>query len=201
MDASDMRPNSAVTFIDAITGAGGRRRVWARNAFLAIAGSLFIAACAKIRIGGPVPFTMQSWAVLLLGALLGSRRGALAAIAYLCEGAVGLPVFAGSTAGPAYMLGITGGYLLGFVPAALVVGLLAERGWDRRLATAVVAIGIGDAIILTCGILWLAPVVGLGASLDMGLRPFWLADLLKVFLAAAALPGAWRMARRADGHP
>ena len=191
---------TARTLVDAVTPLSVRRLERMRDLSLVLVGSVLIAACAKIRIGGPIPFTMQSWAVILLGAALGRRRGTLAVIAYLLEGAVGLPVFAGPGAGPAYLMGSTSGFLAGFVPAAYVVGRLAERRWDRRYVTAVVAVGLGDAIILAMGIGWLATFVGMRHAIDVGLRPLWMADLLKVFLAAAALPGAWRLMGRSAGN-
>ncbi|HUN81493.1 MAG TPA: biotin transporter BioY [Phycisphaerae bacterium] len=188
------------TFMDSIVPSTPRAATWVQDVFLAAAGSVFIAICAKIRIGGPVPFTMQTWAVLVVAAALGSRRGTLAVIAYLCEGAAGLPVFAGPVAGPAYLLGPTGGFLIGFLPAAIVVGLLAERRWDRRLGPALIAMAAGDAIILMCGVAWLTLSAGRGHALEIGLRPFWMVELLKVLLAAVALPGAWRIAGRAADH-
>src|SRR5438552_12874537 len=141
-----MKTTQIRTFADVLVIPWPSHTKAVRDLVWVLAGSALIALCAKIRIGGPVPFTMQSWAVILLGAVLGSRRGALAAIAYLMEGMLGLPVFAGPTAGPAYLLGLTGGFLVGFVPAAFVVGWLAERRWDRRFLTAVMAVGIGDTI-------------------------------------------------------
>lgn len=181
------------TFADILISPTSGRADLAREFFLAVTGSALIAVCAKIQIGGPVPFTMQSWAVILIGAALGSRRGGLAVSLYLLEGLMGLPVFAGPAAGPAYLFGATGGFLIGFLPAAMIVGWLSERKWDRRFVTAVVAVGIGDAIILALGVVWLSYLVGFRAALDVGLRPLWIADLLKVLLAAAALPGAWRL--------
>jgi biotin transport system substrate-specific component len=189
------------TFADVLVSPVTGRAELVRDFVMALAGSALIAVCAKIRIGGPVPFTMQSWAVILLGAALGSRRGALVVSAYLSEGFVGLPVFAGPVAGPAYLLGPTGGFLLGFLPAAIVVGWLAERKWDRHFFTAVIAVGIGDAIILTIGVCWLAYLSGFRSALSIGLRPLWIADLLKVLLAALALPGVWRLIGRGTRIP
>src|SRR6185437_11253971 len=123
-----------------------------RSAGLVIVFSLFIAASAQFAIQiGPVPITGQSFAVLLTGALLGSRLGAAAVIAYLIEGAVGLPFFAGGGAGLARFFGPTGGYLIAFPAAAFVTGAFAEHGWDRRYTSAVVAMGIGSALIFLGG--------------------------------------------------
>src|SRR5215213_4738109 len=123
-----------------------------RAAGLTIVFSLFIAACAQFAIQiGPVPITGQTFAVLLTGALLGSRLGAAAVIAYLIEGAVGLPFFAAGGSGLARFFGQTGGYLIAFPAAAFVTGAFAEFGWDRRYHTAAVAMAIGSVIILASG--------------------------------------------------
>ena len=190
--AKTMRHATPRTIIEVFTPPHLRRYEVVRDFLFVIAGSALIALSAKIQVGGPVPFTMQSWAVILLGALLGSRRGALTVIAYLLEGVAGIPVFAGPNAGPAYLLGRTGGFLAGFVLAAFVVGWLAERRWDRRFLTAVIAVGIGDTIILAAGVCWLTFFIGFHEALG-GLRHLWMADLLKIVLAAVALPGAWRL--------
>lgn len=145
---------------------------------------------------GPVPITGQTFAVLLAGALLGSRRGALSQIAYLAEGAAGLPVFAGGQAGSIYMLGPTGGYLLGFVGAAFVVGLLTERRWDRHFLTTAVAMALGSAVLYLVGLFWLARFVPQEKLLALGLYPFLLGDLAKLLLAAALLPSAWSVLSR-----
>jgi len=168
------------------------------EALLVLGGSLFTALMAQVAIPlpfTPVPITGQTLAVLLVGAVLGARRGALSMMAYLAEGLVGLPVFAGGTAGIGRLLGPTGGYLVGFVFAAYAVGWLAERGWDRRPTTAVPAMVIGNAVIYVFGLPWLARFVGSAYVLSMGLVPFIPGDLLKVFLAAALLPSAWRLVR------
>ena len=143
----------------------------------------------------PVPITGQTFAVLLVAALLGSRRGAMSMILYLAEGAAGLPVFGGGAAGPAILAGPTGGYLIGFVPAAWAVGALAERGWDRRVPTTLVAFLAGNALIYAFGLPWLALHVGWERTLALGFLPFAIGDALKLLLAAIVLPGGWRLAR------
>ncbi len=145
----------------------------------------------------PVPITGQTLAVLLAGALLGSRRGALSQLTYLVEGALGLPVFAGGAGGVAWMLGPTGGYLAGFVAAAFAVGWLAERGWDRRVPTAAAAMLVGSLAIYLLGLLWLALLTGLPLDrvLDLGLYRFLPGDAVKITLAAGALPGGWAILR------
>jgi biotin transport system substrate-specific component len=167
------------------------------DAALVVGGSLFVALCARITIPlpfSPVPLTGQTLGVLLAGALLGSRRGGLSLLVYLAEGAAGLPVFAaGDTAGIARLAGPTGGYLVGFVVAAYVTGLLAERGWDRKAGNTLLAMLLGNTIIYACGLLRLAGFVGLERTLTLGLFPFVPGDLLKLALATSLLPLGWRV--------
>ena len=165
---------------------------------LVLAGSALIALAAQVRIPlpfSPVPVTGQTFAVLLVAAALG-RLGLASVIAYLIEGAIGLPVFAGGTFGVATIVGPTGGYLIGFALAAALVGSAAERGWDRHLATALAAMLLGEVAIYLCGLPWLARFVPAGRVLDLGLFPFIPGDLFKMVLVALALPGAWRLVRR-----
>jgi len=163
---------------------------------LILAGSWLVALTAQITIPlQPVPVTGQTFGVLLVGALLGSRRGALAMLAYLTQGAMGLPVFAGGTSGLARLAGPTGGYLLGFVIAAFLVGSLSERGWDRHFIPSAMAMLIGNAAIYALGLPWLATFTGWEAAFRAGLLPFIPGDLAKIALAALALPGAWSWLR------
>ncbi len=174
----------------------------ARDFMLILVGSLVVALSAQISVPlpfSPVPVTGQTFGVLLVGALLGSRRGALSLLAYLGEGALGLPVFAGGTGGLVRLAGPTGGYLLGFVAAAFLVGRLCERGWDQRLLTAGAAMLVGNAIIYLFGLPWLARFVGPDKVLALGLLPFIPGDLLKLTLAALALPGGWALVHRVKG--
>lgn len=175
----------------------------ARDIILVLVGSGLIALAAQVAIPlWPVPVTGQTFGVLLVGALLGRRRGAASLLTYLSQGAVGLPVFAGGTAGIAKLTGPTGGYLVGFVVAAFVVGWLSERGWDRRFVTTVIAMVIGNAVIYSLGLLWLTHFVGQGAVLSVGFTPFLLGDLLKIALAALVLPWGWTWVNgRPDMHP
>lgn len=175
------------------------RALW-QEGLLVLGGSVLIGLMAQVAIPlpfTPVPITGQTFAVLLVGALLGSRRGALSAGLYLAEGALGLPVFAGGSGGLARLFGPTGGYLLGFVVAAGVVGWLCESGWDRRLPTAILAMLIGNGLIYLFGLPWLARFVGPERALAAGLWPFLAGDLIKIALAALALPLAWRWTRLA----
>jgi len=149
---------------------------------------------------GPVPITGQTFAVLIAGALLGSKRGALSQLTYLGMGAMGAPIFAGWQGGPAVLIGPTGGYLVGFVAAAFVVGFLAERGWDRRTWSMALAMLIGNSVIYAIGLPWLSIWLGQFASADsvlaIGLYPFIPGDLLKLVLAAVALPSGWALLNR-----
>jgi len=168
---------------------------WAGNLTLVLAASLFIGLMAHVRLPlpfTPVPITGQTFAVLLVGAALGSRRSAAAVLAYLAEGAAGLPVFSGG-AGLAYLLGPTGGYLLGFVAAAFLTGWLAERGGDRRFATAWVGFLLGEAAIYALGVPWLAHFVGFPQAVALGLLPFIGGDIVKAVAAGLLLPAAWRL--------
>lgn len=177
-----------------------QQRSWLLDVVLVILFSAFVALTAQVEIPlWPVPLTLQTLGVLFTGAVLGSRRGALALLLYLTEGALGLPVFAGGASGVGYMLGPTGGYLVGFVVAAGVVGWLAQRGWDRRLVWAAVAMVIGNVIIYVCGVAWLALFLGdLWGALVKGMLLFVVGDLIKIAVAALTLPGGWKLARRRD---
>ncbi len=178
-----------------------RRLAWFYDAALIAGGSLVIALCAQIAIGYPVPITGQTFAVLMVAALLGSRRGVLCILAYLAEGLLGLPVFAQGKAGVAAFLGPTGGYLVGFVLAAWIVGALSERTWDRRVLGTVAAMVLGNLAIYACGLAWLlclahvfAKPLG-GGLLAVGLYPFLAGDVLKIALAAILLPSGWKIIR------
>lgn len=183
------------TFADALWPATGL----IRDLLLVVGGSVLVAALAQLSTilpVSPVPITGQTLGVLLIGALLGSRRGALSMLAYIAEGAAGMPVFANATAGPAVLVGPTGGYLAGFVAAAFVVGWLCERGWDRRLVSAASAMVIGNLVIYLFGISWLQGFVGTENVLAAGVYPFIIGDLLKVASATILLPSGWYVLHR-----
>lgn len=187
------------TLFDFLGAAGFTRDLLLIGATSALTG---LAAQLEIRLPfTPVPVTLQPLAVFLFGAALGSRRAALAMLLYLVEGAAGLPVFAGGGAGLAHLTGPTGGYLLGFVPAAFVVGAAAERGWDRTPLRAAAAMAAGSLVLYACGIAQLGFFVGRGAALESGLYPFLFGDLLKIGVAAGLLPGLWRLLERAGLAP
>jgi biotin transport system substrate-specific component len=166
-----------------------------------IGGSLLVALSAQVAIPlpfSPVPITGQTLAALLIGALLGRRLGACALLLYLAEGTVGLPVFAGGGFGLARLAGPTGGFLVGLVVAAYLVGYLAERGWDRRPATTILAMVLGGIVIYAFGLVWLDRFVGPSRVLAAGLLPFIPGDLFKIVLAAALLPSGWALLGRAQ---
>jgi biotin transport system substrate-specific component len=168
-----------------------------RGVLLALAGTALLTLSAKLKVPfWPVPMTMQTFAVLLIGAAYGWRLGAATIALYLAEGAVGLPVFAGTPEtgiGLTYMVGPTGGYLLGFVAAAALAGWLAERGFDRSPPATALAMLAGMVLIYLFGIAWLAPLTGFADAVRYGLLPFLLADALKLGLAACVLPLCWTL--------
>lgn len=185
------RPRAA----DALPSRAETARTLVYNTALVFLGSALIALSARVAIPlpfSPVPITGQTFAVLLVGAALGPWRGAAAILAYLAEGAAGLPVFAGVHTGPAALLGPTGGYLLGFVPAAWICGYLAQHGWDRSVAGTVASMVLGNIAIFAVALPWLARFVGSGNVWTLGFWPFIPGDVVKIALAAAALPLAWK---------
>jgi biotin transport system substrate-specific component len=170
-----------------------------RSAGLVIVFSLFIAASAQFAIHiGPVPITGQTFAVLLTGALLGSRLGAAAVIVYLIEGAIGLPFFAEGGGGLLRFFGPTGGYLVSFPAAAFITGAFAEHGWDKRYETAVAAMAIGSLIILLAGWAWYSVLTNTPpvAAFKLAVLPFLAGDAIKIALGAAVLPTGWALLKR-----
>ena len=166
-----------------------------QNVLLVLAASLVTAAAAQLEIHlpwTPVTITGQTFAVLLAGATLGARRAFLAQALYLCEGACGMPFFAGGAGGVLPLVGPSGGYLLAFPFAALVTGLLAGRAWDRRPFTMFVAMLAGNAVILALGLAQLSRFVPAGGLLAAGLLPFVAGDELKAALAAGLTPALWK---------
>jgi biotin transport system substrate-specific component len=199
---------------------GERLSARARHAALVVAGAIVVALCAQLEIvqqgqtipliadfrlqlaSTPVPITGQTFGVLLVGGALGLRRGALSLGLYLLAGLI-LPVYAGGASGfdhlvrqdeaGAWVLGATGGYLIGFVVAAALVGWLAELGWDRRLLGAIAAMVIGSVVIYVVGAVWLAVAlaVDVPTAIALGVTPFLIVDALKLALAAVFFPAAW----------
>lgn len=186
------------TLSDFVLHGTNRRHALVRDGLLVLAASMLVAVCAKVQVPGPIPMTLQTFAVVLVGAMLGSKHGAAAILAYLLEGAAGLPVFAGPVAGPAYFAGPTAGYLLGFVVAAWVVGKLAEHGWDRRFFAALGVFALGHVLVLALGFAWLAAQAGAQAAFITGVWVFLPGAAVKTLLAAVALPVAWKRVRSLD---
>ena len=193
--------SSAESYVapDTLLGAALAPLDWSRSVSLAVVCSLLTALAAQIVIPvglGP-PITGQTFVVLLTGALLGSRLGAMAMIVYLAEGAVGLPFFSSGQGGIGHLLGQSGGYLVAFPAGAFITGALAENGWDKRFWTAAVAMAVGSIIILLAGMAWFSllthtsPLVALLINLK-----YIPGDLIKVLLAAAVLPTGWFLLKR-----
>ena len=163
------------------------------KAALVVFGSLLLAVSAQFKIPlYPVPVTGQTLVVLLIGMTYGPRLGGITVAAYLFEGAVGLPVFAGGAAGVAVLMGPTAGYLLGFLLAAIAMGYLAERGMGRTVVSTIAAMVIGNCAIYLCGAVWLTNFIGFGQAIVAGVLPFLYGDALKLVVAAGLMPWAWR---------
>lgn len=170
------------------------------DAVLVLGAALLTALLAQVTVavpGSPVPITGQTLAVVLTAAALGPARGVAGQCAYLMLGAAGLPFFAAGASGVVRLLGPGGGYLVGFLPAALLVGLGARHGWDRRPGKAVLLFTGGQLVVLAVGMSWLAVAASLdaGTALARGLVPFLPGGLLKAILAGAGMPLAWRLLR------
>ena len=201
-----VNPLPTVTLVGAIWPAtppraaprrGGRGIDWTRTVLLVVLGSVLLTASAKIQVPFyPVPMTLQTLAVLVLSAAYGWRLATATLAAYVLEGAAGLPVFAGAGAGPAYLLGPTGGFVLGFLAAAAFVGWFAERGWDRPLARLAALMVVGHALVFAFGLAWLAWLVGPARAWTLGAEPFLLATLVKTALAVALMQAGWTLIRR-----
>lgn len=176
----------------------------AKKAALVIVGIAFLAVAAKIKVPmWPVPITMGTFAVLTMGAAYGARLGLVTILGYMIIGALGFDVFAGSSAekfGLTYMMGGTGGYLVGYVLAVLALGTLARAGWDRSMPKMAGAMLLGNALIYVPGLIWLGMLYGWDKPiLQWGLTPFILGDVIKLALAALVLPAAWKLVGRARG--
>lgn len=179
-------------------GARAGSRPYLKQAALVALGVLAIALAAQIHVPmWPVPATMQTFAVLTVGAAFGARLGLVTLLAYLALGAAGVAVFTGEAAGLAHMAGPTGGYLVGFAVAAWAVGALAERGWSERIGGMIGALMVGNAIIYAFGLPWMAHLFlaerGAEWVLQWGLVNFLAGDAIKLLLAALLLPGIWKL--------
>lgn len=217
-ESSKVRAVRIPTLTDAILGSPNAPSAVASafiKAALVVFGSLLLAVSAQFKIPlYPVPVTGQTLIVLLIGMTYGPRLGGVTVAAYLFEGAVGLPVFAGGTAGIAVLFGPTGGYLFGFLIAAVAMGYLANfrgsfsfqsadmeieikwSGMGRSVSTTIVAMLIGNMVIYLCGAGWLAGFVGWAKAVTVGVLPFLYGDALKLVIAAGLMPLAWRALRR-----
>ena len=174
------------------------------DVLLVVAGAGLVAVAAQIEIMlgfTPVPISGQTFAVLLVGASYGPVLGASSLLLYFFVGLLGAPVYSGGDGGWEIVKGATGGYLVGFIVAALVAGWLAQRRWDRRFNSAVAAMLTGSVIIYAFGLPWLAHTANLDleGTLEAGLYPFVVGDLLKLYLAGALLPAAWKLVRHLRG--
>ena len=175
-----------------------------QQAALVVVGIAILAICAKIRVPmWPVPITMGTFGVLALGAAYGARLGLVTILGYMVIGVLGFDVFAGSSAesnGIAYMMGGTGGYLVGYVLATAVLGVLAARGWDRSFGWMALALLIGNVAIYVPGLAWLGTLYGWDKPiLEWGLTPLLVGDVIKLALAAMLLPTLWKLTGKARG--
>ncbi|MEL6565803.1 MAG: biotin transporter BioY [Pseudomonadota bacterium] len=187
-----------------VLGADNGAALRVKQAALVVLGVVALAVAAKISVPmWPVPITMGTFAVLTIGAAYGARLGLATILAYMIIGALGFDVFAGSSAeafGLTYMMGGTGGYLVGYVLATVALGALAQRGWDRSVLWMALAMLVGNVLIYVPGLLWLGQLYGWDKPiLAWGLTPFLLGDAIKLALAAAILPAAWTLVGRARG--
>lgn len=189
------------TFADLLWPARpGRLAAAARATLLIVGGACLLTASAKIQVPGPVPMTLQTLAVMALGATLGWKLALASVALYVAQGALGLPVFANTppqAAGLGYLLGPTGGFLLGFAAAAGMVGLAADRGLARRPVPFALVLTAANVVLLAIGCAWLALIavtasgatgIGFARAFEVGVRPFLLGNALKLALAAVALP-------------
>jgi biotin transport system substrate-specific component len=202
-------PSSRRVLADVIARPSARGRAFALDAALVLTGAAVVAVLAQVSIPlWPVPITGQTLGVIVVGAALGSRRGAAAMITYLLVGLAGLPVFADFTGTIAAVAKPSFGYVIGFVFAAFVAGWFAERAWDRRPALAFLGFAIASLMPFLFGIPYLAFILNvvMGADLtflqilEAGLFPFIVGGIIKAGLAALIIPGAWALVRKADAH-
>ena len=186
-----------LVLIDALLDKGSSQF---RTLFLVLAASLLLTVSAKVQVPFyPVPMTLQTLVVLLIGVAFGWRMGFATVLVYLAQGAMGLPVFAGTPEkglGLLYMAGPTGGYLVGFALAAATTGWLAERGLDRSAIGTAIAMVAGNALIYACGLIWLSNFVGMEKAVTLGMAPFLFGDLVKIALATVTLPMIWKFLNR-----
>jgi biotin transport system substrate-specific component len=191
-----MRPDAATLRLAVFPRPGALTDV-----LLVFGGAGFVALAAQVSFElpfTPVPITGQTFAVLLVGASLGALLALASLGLYLFVGALGAPIYADGNGGWETLTGPTGGYIVGFVLAAFLIGVLAQRRWDRRFSSAVAAMLTGNVVIYLVGLPWLADKIDAGfeTTLEQGLYPFVVGDLLKLYLAGALLPSAWKLVER-----
>lgn len=181
--------------------------LWVKRLVMVIAGIAVLTIAAKIKVPlpySPVPLTFGTFAVLTIGAAYGPRMGLATIFGYMLIGALGFDIFANSSAnanGIEYMMGSTGGYLVGFVLATLALGFAARKGWDRNVLTMAGAMFVGTALIYIPGAMWLSHLYGFdaGTAFAKGVAPFLVGDALKLALAAMVVPAVWKMLGKARG--
>ena len=179
--------------------------LWVKRIVLVVVGILALAVAAKIKVPmwpSPVPVTLGTFAVLTIGTAYGPRMGLATILGYMLIGALGFDVFANSASGATgieYMMGGTGGYLVGFVLATVALGYAARRGWDRNVALMAVAMFVGSLVIYIPGVLWLAHLYSWENAFAWGVTPFLIGDAMKLALAALIVPGVWKIVGKARG--
>ena len=172
-------------------GDGNSKKGLLANILLVVIGSILLTISAKVQVPFyPVPMTMQTLLVLLIGMTYGAFLASVTIFLYIFQGALGLPVFANG-GGFGYIIGPTGGYIVGFIISAPLLGFLANRGWGKTWQTTAIAMIIGVSVIFFCGVGWLSIYIGFEAAILKGLLPFIYADCLKIVVACLAMPTAW----------
>jgi biotin transport system substrate-specific component len=188
---AELATTTRISTLEALAGGS-----LARKAAIVVLGSLFLAAMSQITVFFyPVPMTLQTLAVMLIGVTFGFRMATATVALYLLEGFVGFPVFAGFFSGPAVFIGGTGGYLFGFLGAAALMGYLADRGVTRSWAGMILVLFAGQVIIFGLGVAYLTYLYGFDKALEYGFFPFWMADVLKLAIAAAMAKGVLKGAQ------
>jgi biotin transport system substrate-specific component len=196
-----MTPTMERGVLAEVLGAQDGAALRLKQGALVMLGVLALVLAAKIRVPmWPVPMTLQTLAVLTIGAAYGTRLGVVTLLSYVALGAAGVAVFAGEGAGLSYLAGPTAGYLLGFVVAAGLMGALARRGWDRSVLRMMAALALGNLVIYACGLPWMAwlflETKGAAWVVQWGMTNFLLGDALKLALAAMLLPAVWKAVQR-----
>jgi len=200
MSTGATSPSTPSTLVGLIWPTRDDARFSALRAIVLMAvGTALLTLSAKVQVPLPyVPMTLQTLVVLIIGTSYGWRLGGATVGLYLLQGAMGVPVFAGPTAGIGYMMGPTGGFLFGFLAAAIVMGLMAERGWDRSLLRVIVMMSLGHALVFVFGLAQLSLVMPFAKAWTVGAAPFVAATVVKTALAVALMQAAWSVTRRGD---